>query len=385
MSLPRHLVSVWNPAYAANAMEAHLAVLLHRVSEWRGGRGSEGDVYVWWGKIRSENRLKASSHEEEMRTMDQELERDEDRELQLYLTDYRSLFVSDVERVSWHDESEDDSTHVPEYYRRDQRDCDCWFKLRDIRRLVADDTIAVIQELRLLRNLHYHERPVSLYGGMVDLPLVVVRPDGRRFFDDAAYAALPDGQLWVEFDAEAGGTGALQRELRENLFGDSAWLALDTVTRTFVATGEKVFRDHRGDDAFDFQAVLGPLAKAVEVQVNGILRSALRGAPSEVRHANIEGHSVDLASAGPLTLGQLARAIGGEREMNQYLARALENGAWFTAQLPAILEDLARARNPAAHSTRVPRDIAQCWRERLVGVGCQGVLVDLTKCRLKGS
>ena len=37
----------------------------------------------------------------------------------------------------------------------------------------------MIAELKLLRNPEYHDRPVSLYGGMVDLPLIVVRPDGK--------------------------------------------------------------------------------------------------------------------------------------------------------------------------------------------------------------
>jgi len=36
----------------------------------------------------------------------------------------------------------------------------------------------VIEQLRQLRNVRYHDQRVSLYGGMVDLPLVVTRPDG---------------------------------------------------------------------------------------------------------------------------------------------------------------------------------------------------------------
>jgi hypothetical protein len=36
---------------------------------------------------------------------------------------------------------------------------------------VGDDTPVVIEKLKRLRNLNYGERPVSLYGGMVDLPL----------------------------------------------------------------------------------------------------------------------------------------------------------------------------------------------------------------------
>ncbi|MDH5198407.1 MAG: hypothetical protein OEY20_14290, partial [Gemmatimonadota bacterium] len=379
-----HLVAVWNPAYAANAMEAHLSVLLSRVRDWREQKGDEEGIYVWWGKIRSENRQQRLKRDAELRAIAVELAEDETRELQLYLTDYRSLYVGRVDGISWEDVRTTDLEHTPTYYRDSGRECDCWFELGDIRRLVADDTIAVVEELRLLRNVHYNERPVSLYGGMVDLPLVVTRPDARRFFDDDACAVLPEGQLWVEFDAESGGLGLMQRDLRENLFGDAVWLSLEPVSRTFVATAEKVFRDHRGDESLDFQAVLGPLSKAVEVEVNARLRQALKTAPDAARRANVDGQTVDLRSGRPLSLGQLARAIGGERALNDYLTRSLENGGWFAGQLPAILDALADDRNPGSHAARIPRDTARQWREQIVGVGCEGVLAALAKCRVKG-
>ena len=379
----QHLLGVWNPAYASNAMEAHLGVLLSRIQAWREGKSGDDDVYVWWGKIRSQNRQQGMAHGDDLNRMAGELNQDETRELQLYLTDYRSLYVAEVEEIRFEDVAGTDPDHVPVYYRQDALRCDCWFRLRDIRRLVLDDTLSVVEEVRQLRNVHYHDRPVSLYGGMVDLPLVVIRPDDARYFDEAAYAPLPEGQYWAEFDAESGGTGLMQRELRENLFGDAAWQALDPVARTFVATGEKVFRDHREDDAFDFQASLGPLAKAVEVQVNGVLRSALKGAPEAVRLANIDGSTEDLARSGSLSLGQLARVIGGDRERAQFLGKRLENGGWFTTQLPPILEALAKDRNPGSHAARVPRKVAQRWRIQIVGIGCQGVLVELGKCQVK--
>ena len=173
------------------------------------------------------------------------------------------------------------------------------------------------------------------------------------------------------------------RPVRLALFGDAAWQALDPVARTFVATAEKVFRDHRGDDAFDFQAVLGPLAKAVEVQVNGLLRAAMRKAPDDVRKENVDGTTVDLAVHGSLSLGQLSRSLGGDRARVEYLAAHLDHGAWLSGQLPLIIGDLAKARNPGSQAERVSREVAQQWRARLLGIGCQGVLVELGKCRLK--
>jgi hypothetical protein len=122
----------------------------------------------------------------------------------------------------------------------------------------------------------------------------------------------------------------------------------------------------------------------VEVEANARLREALRKAPAAARRANVEGQTVDLLEHRPLSLGQLAHAIGGEKALNDYLARTLEQGAWFAGQLPAILDALATDRNPGAHVARITRDMARRWRERIVGVGCEGILAALARSRVRG-
>src|SRR5690348_10053509 len=154
-SAEHHLVTVWNPSYAADAMEQHLGLLLHLAGEYDKKAIGDEQLYVWWGKVRSPNRQGPQANAE------------------------------------------------------------------DIRRLATRDMPEVIAELKELRNVHYNDRPVSLFGGMVDLPLIVTRPDGRRFFDDDERDALTDGKLWAEFDAEhASAVAVLERDLRLNLLGD---------------------------------------------------------------------------------------------------------------------------------------------------------------------
>jgi ABC-type multidrug transport system fused ATPase/permease subunit len=56
---PLHLVTVWNPTYATNALEAHVRVLL----DWaRRSEVDPDDVYVWWGKVKSSQRQSAMPH-----------------------------------------------------------------------------------------------------------------------------------------------------------------------------------------------------------------------------------------------------------------------------------------------------------------------------------
>jgi hypothetical protein len=381
-----HLVTVWNPAYALDAMESHVQRLLELA---RTHDGDEDEVYVWWGKIRSSNRQQPLAHLDEILALDAELHRVGDdgeaealaeRELHLYLTDYRSLYVAHVGEITSDDprEWDDEATHVPAMYGA-STSCDCWFKLLDVRRLVLDDTPGVIAELQKLRNVHYHDRPVSIYGGMVDLPLVVTRPDGARWFDRATRDRLTDGRFWVALDAERSGVGAVAASLRDDVLGGRAWAALDPAARLFVASAEQIFRDHRSDAAFDFSPVVVNLAKAYEVQCASLF-GALRGrVPDTAWHFNHDGRTAHLLNDGPFGVGQLAHALGSEPALRQALGRWLAHGRWVVESLAPILGELASVRNVGAHGGRVDRETAQRLRDSHLGVGCAGSLVELTR------
>ncbi len=386
----RHLVGVWNPSYGTDVMESHIILLRERALRSRNGDEDDDGVYVWWGKIRSSRRQENLPHIADILSIEDDLgdpDGDAESEVQLYLTDYRSLYVAHVAEITADDVREDDDkTHVPAVYLKDGIHCDCWFKLWDIRRLVADDTLAVVDELKKLRNTAYHDMPVSLYGGMVDLPLIVKRPDGARYFEADVRKQMTDGRYWVEFDGEHSGIGAIQRELRENSFGEEIWARFDPGTRTFIATAEKLYRDHRDDVAFDFSPVVIDFAKAFEVQTNILLRHALERLKPLERTVNLDGKSVDLARAGPHSLGALAVILGKMDELNGLLKRQfVSGGEWFTASLHAILSELADARNPAAHSASVDRETVRRLRNRYLGIGCEGEFAKLAKVRPIGS
>lgn len=200
-----------------------------------------------------------------------------------------------------------------------------------------------------------------------------------RFFDDDERELLNDADLWVVADAARVGLGLLMADLRDNLFGVRAWSALSPTARTFVATAERLMRDHRRDASFDFATVLVELSKAIEVQVNGIIASALSGAPVPLRSGNVDGHSIDFSTARSQSVGQLSRVIAGDRERMDYLATHLTEGRWFTETLPPVLEELAPFRNESAHSARRTREEVLPFRDRIVGVGGERILSALTK------
>jgi len=102
MPTPRaehHLVTVWNPSYAADAMEQHLGLLLHLAGEYDKGAIGDEQLYVWWGKVRSPNRQGPQANADDIRRIAKELDAGERDEVQLYLTDYQSLYVGDVDVI----------------------------------------------------------------------------------------------------------------------------------------------------------------------------------------------------------------------------------------------------------------------------------------------
>ena len=167
--------------------------------------------------------------------------------------------------------------------------------------------------------------------------------------------------------------------MRDDLLGRATWSALDSAARGFLATAEKIFRDHRADAAFDFSPVVINLAKAYEVQLDSLLGRVAKRLPEDALWVNIDGQTRHLVQDGPFTLGQTARSMREHRPLNDAIRTRLTNGAWAAASLPPILQELAEHRNAGAHRERVSREQATALRDRHLGVGSLGIIVEMGK------
>lgn len=87
----KDLVAAWNPAYAVDAMDATVSPLLDFARQGAAGKiDDDDDVYVWWGKVRSANRLQPLAHIDQVLALDEALRgaTGEAGEMDLHLTDY---------------------------------------------------------------------------------------------------------------------------------------------------------------------------------------------------------------------------------------------------------------------------------------------------------
>jgi len=387
-AVPRHLLSVWNPSYADDAMDRHLEVLLRWAAREAQGEADDPDVYVWWAKLRSPNRDEPLTHKDDVLALQQQI--DAGVETHLYLTDYRSLYAGHLVEVTERGVGAEpgEREHMPAYYR--DREVDCWFRLADIRRLIAGDGPATNEELRNLLNVRYHHRPVSIYGGMIELPLVVERQDGAAWFADAD--ELTGGRRWVVRDSEMRGeTERLSAELRDNLLGQEIWEALHPTSRTFLTTGEAVFRSRREDPGFDFSPTAVEYCKAIETELNAAIFPAVqprmaRLPPAEREIPDGKG-TIDLGRSVPRqTIGSVRHLLMTRPEMKRAVKEAFpdRDATWLTGTLPDELEPLLALRNPAAHDERITRERIATWRQKILGIGCEGLLVRIVRIKLEG-
>lgn len=150
-------------------------------------------------------------------------------------------------------------------------------------------------------------------------------------------------------------------------------------------TAERTLREHRHDKWADLSPVLVSYSKAIEVQVNLILRAAMRSAPNAATRVKIGDATQLLPDALPLTAGTLAYVLGGEKDLGDHLRATLHDSAWFTGAFAVFLDQFAKARNESAHGESIARETVIHWRDRLLGVGCESMMGKLALVRMRSS
>lgn len=390
MSRPLHLLTVWNPSYTSDSMHGHIKIVLKLAEKSRKSETRDDDVYVWWGKILSRSRdQKKLSHIDEILAIQNQIQ--EGTETHLYLTDYRSLYVAWLGGITTRNvhEDEGEQSHVPAYYREEDFSFDCWFRLKDIRRIVADDTLEVIEMLKELKNTQFDDKPVSLYGGMINTPLIVAREREQLWFASREY--LTGGAFWAEYDADRSGpTGRLAQDLRDNLFGRRNWAALEVTSRNFFATAEAVYRSARETTHFDFSPAVVEYCKAVEVELNTLFLSSFREKLSHLPpkdtvttiHQTMEINLVDCIDH--FTVGAIIAFLKRDARFKSCVKLALPNDqGWLLGRLPGELLALRDLRNRAAHEAKLNREEVEEVRNHLLGIGCKGLMSEIVEIKMK--
>ena len=116
----QNLIILYNPYYEKDVIEQHLKVLIENQK-------------VAFGKVRSKLKNIEHNFQDDLENIYKSV--DESNYLQLFLTDYSSIYVAKVVKIT----NEDLYDLAPAYYKEKNLEVETWFLIEDICEIVRND------------------------------------------------------------------------------------------------------------------------------------------------------------------------------------------------------------------------------------------------------
>lgn len=296
--------------------------------------------------------------------------------LQLFLTDYASLYVAKVVKIA---ENADESI-IPSYYKDKKLSVEGFFIIEDLRELVRDDFVSVRDEyLANFTTPDYDNHTYALYGNAYVYPLIIEQKQHLTYFESDERHFL---QLFksAEFLHQ-------KQVLADYTFGERYLYAMNPDSFDNLIYAELEFHACKGDRLYDFSSVVLKYAKCFESECYLLVKrliSVLSQRDESVLSLTFTqmGKSFEVRSllTNKAMLGAYNHLIDSllKAHIKEHLSDEFIN---VCRKLTKQIAFIQRVRNPAAHTECTSFEQANNLRARLVGVATQSVLVMMIKAR----
>lgn len=296
--------------------------------------------------------------------------------LQLFLTDYASLYVAKVVKIA---ENADESI-IPSYYKDKKLSVEGFFIIEDLRELVRDDFVSVRDEyLANFTTPDYDDHTYALYGNAYVYPLIIEQKQHLAYFESDERHFL---QLFksAEFLRQ-------KQVLADYTFGKQYLYAMNPDSFDNLIYAELEFHACKGDRLYDFSSVVLRYAKCFESECYLLIKrliSVLSQRDESVLSLTFTqmGKSFEVRSllTNKAVLGTYNHLIDSllKAHIKKHLSDEFVN---VCRKLSKQIAFIQRVRNPAAHTECTSFEQANNLRARLVGVATQSVLVMIIKAR----
>ena len=142
----QNLIILYNPYYEKDVIEQHLKVLIENQK-------------VAFGKVRSKLKNIEHNFQDDLENIYKSV--DESNYLQLFLTDYSSIYVAKVVKIT----NEDLYDLAPSYYKEKNLEVETWFLIEDICEIVRNDFEKTRDEiLANFTALNFGNHTYGVYG-----------------------------------------------------------------------------------------------------------------------------------------------------------------------------------------------------------------------------
>lgn len=354
----QNLLILFNPYYQKDVIDSHIAILKERGAVGFGKIKSKLTSLSEYKELDWESFSSVSSHSP----------------LQLFLTDYSSLFVAKIVNVS----KSISQDIAPSYYQEKGLEVEAWFVIADIIELVHKD-FEKIRDLFLANftTPDFGNHTYAIYGNSYQYPLKVEMKNEIKYFASSELF-YPNIYKSKEFLAT-------KHNLLSYVFGDfGAKLHPESLENLVFA--EMEFEANKEDRLYDFSGVAIKYGKAIEMEAYLFFKTLfffLAQSEKEILDIAFEvqgvGHSVaDMQSFRP-NLGTYKFLLS-----QPLISQSIENHnlKWIVSGIPANLSIAQKIRNEAAHGEKTSLEGIKTLRNSVLGIGRNRVLPDFLNKRL---
>ncbi len=368
-----NLLILYNPYYNQEMIEDHIRIL--NASE------NPKDAKVGFGKIRSKIRNYEHSKEEKIDTLCEEVT--STQSMQLFLTDFSSMYVCKVEAVV--DTLE--NVVAPEYYK--SLDVERWFVVTDIREIMRDDFEYVRDQILVqFTTPNYGNHTYALYGNRYDYPLEVQQKTPLNYFENF----LTEERHFTKAFKSSKYATVLQ-ELKHYVFGKKLLYAMHPDSLEAIVGAEVQYDAHKDNNTYDFASIVILYAKAFENESYYLLKKVfeeLMGYDASLENIDyqVQGRSYTLINY--LTckpnIGTNKYLLSNPKIYQAYKECYKDYGKYaellslLTYSLKHAISTIQGIRNEASHGGAIDRVSCDKVRSLLLGVGRQSIMTHILKC-----
>ena len=358
----KNILILYNPYYQENVIEQHLKILK------RNGA-------VAFGKLRSALRDYEHPHEQKLKEIYSGVSKD--TPLQLFLTDYNSIFVANVIAVKT---EKTKLIKAPKYY--DDLDVEQWYVFDDLRLIVDNDFQHVRDNiLANFKATNFNDRTYALYGNKYVYPMQVTMKEDINYFekDDANFKYYTN-----IFKSE------LELNTKESLinftFGTEIFYSFNSNTQDNIISAEIEYLQNKHNPLYDYSSLVVKYSKAVELELHRFMKIVFKYLTDKDESLKklsyaIQGKDYVLSDiqehkANYGTYKFLIRKYEIKDAINNYITK--NNLKYFiNATIPHFINVMQSIRNESVHGGTTTLQECNDIRNSMLGIGKSSFLGDL--------
>lgn len=357
-----HLLILYNPYYNENTIENHLTILKER-------------AVVAFGKVKSKNRDYDSTYEEKLKNIYSGVSKE--TPLQLFLTDYNSIFVAHVINVT---ENKTKIIKAPEYY--DALEVEQWFIIDDLRLLVHND-FKTIRDTVLTNFLatNYNNRTYALYGNRYTYPMQVTMKEEINYFEK-----MDENFKYYTEIFKSKQQLQIQQNLIDFTFGADIFYKFLANTQDNIINAELEYQNNKDNPLYDSSSIVVKYSKALELELHRFMKSlfrylmekdtSLQNFPYSIQGRNYMLSDIMQKKANYGTYKFLIKSYQIKDAISRYISH--NNLRYFiSTTIPQFINIIQTIRNESVHGASTTLQECKEIRNSILGIGQSSFLGDL--------